>query len=180
MDENEWSFGMSILASRYLKWIVYSQRFPAKIFLVPLAWLPHRDPPARALKTSSRRLPTQPLRASATAKTGAFQNATWERGNAKYPPAGSPPARFFDAARLGEYQYERHGPYPAFVEFEQTLRCGQALADKHGVEAFQIGEDDELLQRGVVAEVACGIGMRIAPLLRGLAEEGDVCSRWEG
>ena len=30
-----------------------------------------------------------------------------------------------------------------FVEFEQTLRCGQALADKHGVETLQIGEDPE-------------------------------------
>jgi len=48
------------------------------------------------------------------------------------------------------------------------------LADKRGVETLQIGEDDELLQRGVVAKVALGIGMRIAPLLRGLAEEGDV------
>ena len=48
------------------------------------------------------------------------------------------------------------------------------MADKHSVEAFQIGEHDELLQRGVVAEVALGSGMRIAPLLRGLAEEGNI------
>lgn len=51
---------------------------------------------------------------------------------------------------------------------------GQALTDEHGIEACEIGEDDELLQWGVVAEVALGIGMSIAPLLRRLAEEGDV------
>ncbi len=48
------------------------------------------------------------------------------------------------------------------------------MADKHGVEAFQIGEDDELLQRRVVAEVALGAGMGVAPLFGGLAEKGDV------
>ena len=48
------------------------------------------------------------------------------------------------------------------------------MADEDGVEAFEVGQDDELLQRGVVAEVALGIGMGVAPLLGGLAEEGDV------
>ena len=61
-----------------------------------------------------------------------------------------------------------------FVQLEQALRLGQTLADEHGVEAFEIGEDDELLQRRVVADVALGVGMGIAPLLRGLAEESDV------
>ncbi len=50
----------------------------------------------------------------------------------------------------------------------------QALADEHGVEAFEIGEDNELLQRGVVADVAVGSGLGVAPLFCGLAEEGDV------
>ena len=31
-----------------------------------------------------------------------------------------------------------------------------------------------MLQRGVVADVSFGSGMGIAPLFRGLAEEGDV------
>ncbi len=48
------------------------------------------------------------------------------------------------------------------------------MANKDGVEAVEVGEDDELLQRGVVAKVALGVGMGVAPLLRGLAEEGDV------
>ena len=61
-----------------------------------------------------------------------------------------------------------------FVELEQALWLGKALADEHGVEAFEVGEDDELLQRGVVADVAIGVGMGVAPLLRRLAEEGDV------
>ncbi len=48
------------------------------------------------------------------------------------------------------------------------------MADEHGIEVFEIGEDDELLQRRVIANVALGVGMGIAPLLRGLAEKGDV------
>ncbi len=48
------------------------------------------------------------------------------------------------------------------------------MADEDGIEAFEVGEDDELLQRGVVADVAVGVGVGVAPLLRGLAEEGDV------
>ena len=61
-----------------------------------------------------------------------------------------------------------------FVQLEQALRLGQALPDEDGIEAFEVGEDDELLQRGVVADVAVGVGVGVAPLLRGLAEEGDV------
>ena len=39
------------------------------------------------------------------------------------------------------------------VEGGEAFGLWQALADEHGVEAFEIGEDDELLQRGVVADV---------------------------
>ena len=48
------------------------------------------------------------------------------------------------------------------------------MADEHGVEAFQIGKDDKLFQRSVIADVSLGVRMGIAPLFRGLAEEGDV------
>lgn len=48
------------------------------------------------------------------------------------------------------------------------------MADEDGIEAFQVGEDDELFEWGVVADVALGIGVGIAPLFGGLAEEGDV------
>ena len=60
-----------------------------------------------------------------------------------------------------------------FVQLEQTLRLGQALTDEHGIEALEIGEHDKLLQRGVVANVALGVGMGIVPLPRGLAEEAS-------
>ena len=48
------------------------------------------------------------------------------------------------------------------------------MADEDGVQAFEIGEDDQLLQRGVVANVALSIGMSITPLFGGLAEQGDI------
>ena len=48
------------------------------------------------------------------------------------------------------------------------------MTDEHGIEAFQIGEDDELLERSVIADGSLGVGMGVAPLFRGLAEEGDV------
>jgi len=38
--------------------------------------------------------------------------------------------------------------------------------------AFEIGQDDELLDWGAVAEVALGVGMGVAPLRGGLAKEG--------
>jgi hypothetical protein len=60
------------------------------------------------------------------------------------------------------------------VELEEVFRGGKALANEHGVEAFEVGEDDELLEGCVVADVALGFGMGVAPLLGGLAEEGDV------
>ena len=61
-----------------------------------------------------------------------------------------------------------------FIELEQAFRLGQSLTDQHGVEAFEIGQDDELLQRGVVTEIALGVGVGVAPLPGGLAKEGHV------
>lgn len=40
------------------------------------------------------------------------------------------------------------------LESGEAFGLWQALADEHGVEDFEIGEDDGLLQRGVVADVA--------------------------
>ena len=48
------------------------------------------------------------------------------------------------------------------------------MTDGHGVQAFEVGEDDELLQRGMGAEVSLGTGIGVALLFGGLAEEGDV------
>ena len=60
------------------------------------------------------------------------------------------------------------------IEGGEAFGLWQALADEDGVEAFEVGEDDELLQRGVIPDIALGGWMRIAPLFGGLAEEGDV------
>ena len=48
------------------------------------------------------------------------------------------------------------------------------MADGYGIKAFEVGKDDELLQQGVVADVALGIGMGVATFLRGLTEEGNI------
>lgn len=61
-----------------------------------------------------------------------------------------------------------------FVELHEAFGRWKALANQHRVQAFEVGEDDELLEGRVVAEVALGLGVGIAPLLGGLAEEGDV------
>ena len=61
-----------------------------------------------------------------------------------------------------------------FIELKQALRLGNTLADENGIEALEICEDDKLLKRSMVADVAFGIGMGIAPLLRGLSEQRDI------
>jgi len=48
------------------------------------------------------------------------------------------------------------------------------LANEHGVEAFQIGEDHKLLQRRVITDIAISVRMGVSPLFGGLAEERDV------
>ena len=60
------------------------------------------------------------------------------------------------------------------VEGGEAVGLWQALADEHGVQAFEVGEDDELLQRGVVTDVSLGTRICFAPLFGGLAEKGDV------
>lgn len=82
--------------------------------------------------------------------------------------------RLFESSDVAGGEQSAHLGDGDVVQGPQALRLRESLADKDGVEAFEIGEDDELLQRGVVADVALRVGMGIAPLLRGLAEEGDV------
>ena len=48
------------------------------------------------------------------------------------------------------------------------------MANENGIKALEICDDDKLLKRRMVADVVFGIGMGIAPLLRGLAKEGDI------
>lgn len=61
-----------------------------------------------------------------------------------------------------------------FIELKESLGLAQALADEDGIEALEVCEDDKLLKRRMVADVAFGIGMGIAPLLRGLAEQSNI------
>ena len=61
-----------------------------------------------------------------------------------------------------------------FIELKQALGLGNTLADENGIEALEICEDDKLLKRSMVADVAFGIGMSIAPLLGGLSEQRDI------
>jgi len=61
-----------------------------------------------------------------------------------------------------------------FIELKEALGLGNTLADENGIEALEICEDDKLLKRSMVADVAFGIGMSIAPLLGGLSEQCDI------
>ena len=61
-----------------------------------------------------------------------------------------------------------------FIELKQAFGLGNTLADENGIKALEICEDDELLKRGMVADVSLGIGMGIAPLLHGLSEQCDI------
>lgn len=61
-----------------------------------------------------------------------------------------------------------------FIELKQALGLGNTLPDENGIKALEICEDDKLLKRSMVANVAFGIRMGIAPLLGGLAKEGDI------
>lgn len=61
-----------------------------------------------------------------------------------------------------------------FIELQEALGLGNTLADENGIEALEICEDDKLLKRSMVADVAFGIGMSIAPLLGGLSEQRDI------
>ncbi len=50
----------------------------------------------------------------------------------------------------------------------------QLHMDELGVHVFEVGEDEKLLETGVVAHVAVLTGVGVAPLVGGLSEEGDV------
>jgi len=60
------------------------------------------------------------------------------------------------------------------VEFGDAVAMGKAHVDELGIEALQIGEDEELLDGGVIGRVAIKFQVGIAPLPSGEAEEGNV------
>ena len=53
------------------------------------------------------------------------------------------------------------------VELCQSFLGGDALANQHGIDAFQIGKDNELLHGGVISHIALEIGSRASPLFGG-------------
>ena len=60
------------------------------------------------------------------------------------------------------------------VESLDAVALGQGHVNELGVHVFDIGEDEELFEAGVVAHVAVLAGVRVPPLPGGLAEKGDV------
>lgn len=67
-----------------------------------------------------------------------------------------------------------HLPDGDLIEPFQPVALRQGHVDELGVHAFDVGEHEQLLDGGVVAHVAFELGIRIAPLPGGLAEEGDI------
>ena len=60
------------------------------------------------------------------------------------------------------------------VEFGDAFALRELHVDELGVEAFEVGEDEELFDGGVVTHVAVEAGIGIPPLAGGEAEEGDI------
>lgn len=71
-------------------------------------------------------------------------------------------------------QQDTHLPDGDFIELEQAFRLRHSLVEEHGVEAFEVGQHDELLEGRVVTDIALGFGMGVAPLPGRFAEECDV------
>ena len=60
------------------------------------------------------------------------------------------------------------------VEAFEALGLGKAHVDEFGIHAFDVCEDEELLDAGVFAHVAFQAGIGIAPLAGCDAEEGNI------
>ena len=67
-----------------------------------------------------------------------------------------------------------HLPDGDLIEPFQAVALRQGHVDELGVHALNIGQHQQLLDGGVVAHVAFELGIGVAPLLGGLAEQGDV------
>lgn len=60
------------------------------------------------------------------------------------------------------------------VQALESLALWQVHVDEFGVHGFDVGQDQQLFDVGVVAYVAVQRRVGVAPLFRGLTEEGDV------
>lgn len=61
-----------------------------------------------------------------------------------------------------------------FVEAFEALALRQRHMDQFGVHALDVGQHQQLLDAGIVTHVAVQLGVGVAPLLGGLAEQGDI------
>ena len=61
-----------------------------------------------------------------------------------------------------------------FIQFFEPLILRQAVADEVCIDAFEVGQHEELFGRGVVAEVAFEVGILSQPFAGGAAEEGYI------
>lgn len=60
------------------------------------------------------------------------------------------------------------------IQLDQSFGLWYFLAQENGVEAFQIAEDHQLLQRGSVPDVSFGLGIFRAPFFCCFSEKGDI------
>src|SRR3569832_1310835 len=67
-----------------------------------------------------------------------------------------------------------HLPDGDGVEVGEAFALGQGHVNEFGGHGFDVGEDEQLLDAGVFAHVAFELGVGIAPLFGGLAEQRHV------
>jgi hypothetical protein len=60
------------------------------------------------------------------------------------------------------------------IELTQAIWRGQALVNQHGIDALQIGQHDQLLQRGRVSHVADLLWVGLTPLGGSHTKQGHV------
>jgi hypothetical protein len=76
-----------------------------------------------------------------------------------------------DRHRAGEHLHLADGD---FVEAFEALALRQRHMDQFGVHALDVGQHQQLLDAGVIPHIAVQLGIGLAPLAGGLAEQGDI------
>ena len=74
----------------------------------------------------------------------------------------------------GACRERAHLAYGNGIELRESIALRQPHVNELGVEAFHVGQHEQLFDGGVVAQVAIEFGFGIAPLPGGLPEHGDV------
>ena len=60
------------------------------------------------------------------------------------------------------------------VEFDKPFALGQALADKYRIEALHVGQADQFVDSGIVADIAFQVGIGFTPFESRHTEQGDI------